>query len=231
MKKLILLTMVCAACLLLAYPALAVDVTYDLAASVDDTSTYYLGGAAQTNDPTGANVTFGRDVAGSNLQLWSYYRFALDIPKGSTIVSARLHFLANISWTAVFNTSIRGLAKDNMWEVDGFTVAHYADTDALLAVGTIGSPVTWSNVAGWTSGNWYYSVDIASILRDQINATDYDPSHAEDQYVAYEIDDGDGAFNGNNYRRRANSYDAAPATAAELVVTYNLPEDGVLIRR
>ena len=230
MRKFLIGVLLAIMCLMV--PAQSLADTYELATSADDLMSAYVDGVPSATNPATTNLTFGRMQIGSDYQFWTYYRYALPISRASKITSAKLHFLANQDGAGVFNTSIRGLAKDNKWEVGGFTAANYTDASDTLAIGTIGAPVTWSNVAAWTDTNWYYSPELATILQTQIDSADYDPSHGEDKYVGFAIDDGDGAFGATQYARRTDSWDTTPGDAVELVVTYTLPiRQLIMIRR
>ncbi len=203
------------------YP-LILDPTFDLANSVDDTRRIqrYTPTTYDLNQPTYDMATFGRSQ--NAYQFWSFARWATtSIPRASKILTSNISFKAYNSKSDTFNTTIWALQKDNKWETsNGFNTTSYVDGAALDAAPKYSTSVTWSSVAAWTTGNWYDSPDISTILQLSVDDVEYDPLGSEDKYVAFRIDQGDGVTGGTAVRN-PDSYDYDPASAAELDVTFD----------
>jgi len=207
------------------YP-LVLDPTYVIAASVDDTT-----GNTVNNDGnlyTLGRVQFGR-FATPNIDKQAYLRFVSDIPKDSTITSAKLRFYAYASDAGeITNVSIHWLAQSGSpaWKgADGFHTDNYADGSALDAISVGAGSVGWSSVEAWTADNWYESPSLTSIVQSQVNDGDYDPNDAEDKYLGFKITHGDGGYASNKIRE-FDSYDQTGGSVAELVVEYDPPAAG-----
>jgi len=229
-----------AALMILFFAASIADAdTFTLAASVDDTRGVQriTGGSTQDNDPTLTYLVFGRwDVLESHYAYWTYVRFALDIPKGSTIDSSFIRFTCfDGAYQHTFNTTIEGgtTSGSPAWKhvVNGLGLTSYADNDALLAIARFGS-VAWSP-AGVATNATYDTPSLNSLLQTMVDSPDYDPTSATDKYVLFIVDDGSGNYDDDDMRS-VHSWDGDPSKDAQLIVTYTPPSGGaqiIIIRR
>ena len=215
MKKTILAFLI----LFLAVSAWAVTFEMD---HNDDDSWGVTYDASSQNIPDVAYESFGRyDVTAVDYYSHAFTRYASDIPRGSIVISAKLHFLSAGIRAGAFSTTILELTKDNKWETsNGFNLTSYPTGNDIIGIAT-GITVARNNVEAWTTDTWYYSPEIKTILQAQINDATYNPGHAEDKYVGYRIDDGDGApITDDTKRRLFYSHNSSQPEASELVVTY-----------
>ena len=198
-------------------------VTYNLAASVDDTFAEIE--AADQNLVTLDYVRFGDlDFSGAYYEDEAYLRFASDIPVGSTVTSAKLQFYATFSNAATVNRLIRALAQAGTpaWRgAGGFNTTNYANGTALNGITLITGYTTWYSVAAWTANNWYDSPDITARVQAQIDDANYDPSDSVKKYVGYRLQQSGWAPCAICARIFA-SYDSG-ANSARLVVEYTPP--------
>ena len=167
--------------------------TYSLAASQDDTRA--ISNAADLNQFTLVVVKFGRyEQLGGNYDVATFLRYALDIPRGAKIISAKLVFTAQADRTGAFNTYIARLdpAGANAWEgVNGFHTDNYADATALLAISQDATQISYTP-ASWSAEGEYDSADITTLLQEQVDDSAYDPDSTN--YIGLYIDDGDGDY-------------------------------------
>ena len=219
MKKLITLTLLL---LMLSLSVSALAVTYQLGNAVDDT---WGEATSNVNLHTSTYLSFGAYSSGTDYFSDAYYRFALNIERGSTIDSAVLRFYCQGTRSGTFHTTIFGVQKDNKWETsDGFNATSYANCTALDATTKYGTSVEWLSVPAWTVNNWYSSPEIKTVLQAQIDDVSYDPDHAEDKYVAFAIRRGSVLNPSDDTTRRTSySYDGNGVNSVELVVTYTPP--------
>lgn len=156
----------------------------------DPTQTWQVG--ASTNDASGRgaypNATvifldFFDDYIGntSGTSCWRADRFLnVGIPKGSTIVSAKITFYSNVALSGIVcNLRIYGEASDNASTFS--TVANYNARVRTTAY------VNWSAIPAWGAGVWYDSPNISTIIQEIINRSGWVSGNA---LVIYTDDNG-----------------------------------------
>lgn len=183
--------------LLLSSPALADSAVYHVANfPVEDT--YGSWGASSTN---GYNVVYGWQYfgyAGSTKCYYNaYWRWAIDIPKGSTITSAYVRIRADYTNSGSLNAAFSALAPDNRWNSsNGFAVTNYAAGTDLNNIPRQGVAVPWNNLPTWTMGTRYLSPDISGLVQARIENADYDPLDERGKYFGLALE----YVSGSGYR-------------------------------
>jgi hypothetical protein len=101
----------------------------------------------------------------STVNLGNYERFyGTGIPGGATINSAKMYYwpFSNLSGTTV---------RTNLQVENSTSTANFASTTcALIAARSYSSVVAWDSIPAWTTGNYYYSNDIKSILQPLVGS-------------------------------------------------------------
>mgnify|MGYP005840811783 FL=1 len=153
----------CLGCLVLLLSLLASPLVPRVAAAT--TVTVSVAASADDADATTARVNYARTYV--NLPSWSrgFWRFPLNIPKGSTIESAHLRFRTDSQWT--------GTHVANLRLIDDANCANFVSNPY--------SRTTWGEVA-WTtpnvSGNtWVDSTDIAPLVQHFVDMAAYAPGN------------------------------------------------------
>ena len=205
---------------LISGPALA-D-TFSIAADIDDASAAI--GSTDVNVYTGYTYTqFGRYSLGTPTGLWSYNRWALDLPRASKVTVSHVTYKANASYAPVFNTTIDGLsqASSPAWRETGasggFHTDNYANGSALNAIGRTSASVTWTGVAAQTEGSSYDTPSMNAVMQEMLDSPYYNPLDSEGAYIGIVIDDGSGTYTWPPYMRQEDSFTGT--TPAELDVT------------
>lgn len=183
-------------------------VTRRIAAGADDASR----GATQFF-PTVGDLDVGKPFGSADGYRSSFLRFtSINIPKNAIITSAKLTFTARdtLSGTAV-NSTVKGEAADNP-----SAITSNANWDARTK--TFAS-VAWNNIPAWTSGSQYDSPDISSIIQEIVNRSGWASGNA---LLLFWEDNGSTGGAG----RTTQSYEANPAQAALLTITYLPPSSG-----
>jgi len=229
MKRIIIcLILLCCA----AAPAWADSDTFYLANSVDDTfgDAYY-----GTNLYTQTYANFGYYTAPTSHQR-AFLRFNIDIPKGSTITSAKLSLYAYSSLAGTLDGYVFSLtqAGSPAWRTaGGFHTDNYANYAALDAIGWVGVTV-WDPVPSWTANNWYDTPDISARLQEQIDSADYTPGDSVKGYVGYKLTRRSTSACSTCYRQ-FDTYDQGGGNPATLYVEWTPPGEGapqvIIIRR
>lgn len=184
-----------------------VDPAFAITASADDVVIL----SPSTFSASSTGVTAGVSAAGAIYQ--SAMRFSLPIPRGSTILTAKVTFLAAFTRSGTTcNTDLFFEAADN-----AAVIANYNDFTGR----SLGSAVAWDGIGTWTAGDasTYDSPDIASILQ---TVTDR-PGWAISNYVNLFWKDGGSSTNA--YRQGA-SWDNTSYTEPILTVTWTSPARG-----
>ena len=207
--------------------------TFYLANSVDDTfgDSYY-----GTNNYTQTYANFGYYTAPTSFQD-AYFRFNINIPKGSTITSAKLSLYGYSSLSGSLDAYVRSLTQSGSpaWRNgNGFSTANYANNAALDAIGWIWITV-WDPVPAWTANNWYDTPDISDRVQEQIDDANYTPGDSVAGYVGYKIDRRSTSACSTCYRQ-CDTYDqGGGGYPAKLYVEWTLPPESVpkpiIIRR
>ena len=126
----------------------------------------------------------------------------ISIPKGATITSAKLEFVAVTSQSSTASLTIRGDKEANAPE---FT----SSNSRISARPRTTAVANWSPSA-WTSGNAYSTADFRTVVQELVNQSSWASGNA----MAFVIT-GSG-------QRKAQSYDGNSSKAAKLTVTYDL---------
>ncbi len=113
----------------------------------------------------------------------AYWRWALDIPKGSTISRAYVRIHSAYNNSGPLNAAFKALVPDDKWETAaGFSTASYPNGTALESIPRQGTPVEWNNIVNWVNGTWYEGPDITDLVQARVDNVDYDPQDIEDRY-------------------------------------------------
>lgn len=208
----------------LGYPVV-IDPTFSVLAGNDDT----YGVKGGIHDLNGAGFTsayMGREYDFSTtLNLHSFTKWALNIPRASKITSSNISWFAFLGRTGTFNTYIARLVQTGSpdWkDSTAFNAANYADCSALLAISQDGTQVNWSP-ASWVNNTWNDSPDIAELIQEAVDSFAYDPLSALDKYVGLYVDDGDGGYHSGTTEdmRAYNTVEHTGSDESELDVTYD----------
>ena len=127
------------------------------------------------------------------------------IPKGATITSAYLTFVASDSDSDAANMTISADESDS--------APTYTTAANNITVGrTQTASVAWAGVPSWTSGSRYYSPDISSVVKAVVDRTNWQSGNA----MAFTITTSTGG-------RDAHAYDESSYSgrAPKLVVKYD----------
>lgn len=203
------------------------DPTFELGHSNDDASSWINSGS-DINYVTQTTSAFGKAVVvGYDTSRQAYFRWALDIPAGSTINSAVIKMKASVDRTGEFTAEIYRLSQSSSpaWQdSNGFNTTNYSDGTALDAISTSGSSVSYAPPS-WTTDTWYESSDITTLVQAAIDDATYDPDDAETKYIGLKIHFGDAVYADTDLRA-FYQYDNAAADAAELIIDYTGPATG-----
>ena len=133
---------------------------------VTDNITCLSGGFTEELVATGAianvnpsDVELGEDNAGEQV---CGVHFILSVPRGATIHSASISFRADESHSVPCSLAID--VEDTLWAPE-LTTNDYDISSRTLT----GSPVSWANVEAWTTGNWYSTPDLASLVQHLVD--------------------------------------------------------------
>ena len=126
----------------------------------------------------------------------------INIPKGATITSAKLEFVAVTDTSRSTSLTVRGDKEANAPE---FT-SSYPQISARPKTTAV---TNWVPGA-WTSGNTYSTVDFRSVVQELVNQSSWASGNAMAFIIA-----GSG-------QRKAQSYDGNSTKAAKLIVTYDV---------
>jgi hypothetical protein len=173
-------------------------VEYQIGASSDD---------AEENISTGAcNITrtthnFGSYAATVYIGL----RFlAVTIPVGATIDTAYLILKAADNDSGPFDS--------DFWGEDGSTPGTFTTDNSNISGRTpTTATVAWDSPASWTSGTWYNSPEIKTIVQELVDSYDYSSGLA--MAIINKYDSGSG-------ERLAASYDSSASDAPKLHIEY-----------
>lgn len=126
--------------------------------------TYSQEVSSSGNDADQDNFTGFMNTGGSNMNLVSSrtagIRFtSVSVPKGATINSAYLTFIAEANNSGSASFTIKGEATD---DASSFSIVNWNITGR----GTTSASVAWSGVPDWTAGSSYQSPNIASIISE-----------------------------------------------------------------
>lgn len=208
----------------LGYPVV-VDPTFSILAGNDDTYGV-IGGIFDANGAGFTSAYMGREFDfGVNLNLHSFAKWALNLPRASKITSSNISWYAFLGRTGSFNTYIARFTQTGSpdWkDSDAFNVANYADCSALLAISQDGTQVNWSP-ASWTDNTWNDSPDIAELIQEAVDSLAYDPLSVLDKYIGLYVDDGDGDYlSGSGEDMRAfDTFEHSGSNEPELDVTFD----------
>ncbi len=178
--------------------------------SVDATLTQFFPVAAAEDDvnelPDGT-ISFGSTTTRERLEFGTFpacgIRFSsVDIPQGATIENAYIEFYAGAGNSTGSNFEIYA---ENTHHSASFS----GEPAELTKKSTIG-PVIWSNVENWTSGTWYTSPSVTTLIQEIINKADWQNGNALTLLIK-----GSG-------RRQARSGDWGAAYAPRLVIEYSI---------
>jgi len=128
----------------------------------------------------------------------------LAIPKGATIQSATLQFDAMGSDSSSLDLTIYGEASDN-------STTFTATNNGVDGRTRTSQSVSWSSVPSWSSGTWYSSPDVSTIVQALVNRSNWVPGNAMGFIIT-------GSSNLNI--RRAYSYDGSAGNAPKLTVSF-----------
>ncbi|HOI53737.1 MAG TPA: dockerin type I domain-containing protein [Phycisphaerae bacterium] len=174
----------------------AATAEYQVAASVDDTSTYSL-----SSSVTGDNAFFPYDRDAPNNRP-AFFRWALDIPEGATVTSAYLKVSSYATLTPASTVRLQLVDLDSCPALNSPNPYGYAVTAGY---------VDWVLPADWTIDTWYTSPDIKTIVQEFVNRDGYAPGN----YLGLRSDRAGGGY------RRIRQWDYGDHTwGAKLVVTY-----------
>ncbi len=175
-------------------------VSYQVAASVDDTHCY-----STTNYYTNADLFFGE----WNAIIKAFMRFALTIPKNSTILTAILQVKSYSNYASMdFDVIIKAEDADS---ADDYDVNPFARS-------MIATTVTWS-LTDWVAATWYNSPDISTIVQAIVNRAGW----VSGNYIGTCFDN-NLAYGAKKYRRGHQwDYPLHPEYACILIVTYTPP--------
>lgn len=161
-------------------------------------------GASYYNDST--VLELGEKSAGVS-QLTGLRFDTVGVPRGATITSAKITFLAVTDQATATSLAVRGEETVNAPE---YTAAN----PKISARPKTSAVVNWSPGA-WTNGASYSTVELKAVMQELVNQSGWTTSSA----AAFTLT-GTGL-------RKAAAYDGGSANPATLSVTYDLPPAGV----
>ncbi|RJP26743.1 MAG: hypothetical protein C4520_00430 [Candidatus Abyssobacteria bacterium SURF_5] len=124
---------------------------------------------------------FGRS---SSVYFSAYWRWAIDIPRGSTITNAFVQLRADYTNSGLLSADFQGLVPDDRWtNGNGFSTANYPLGSSLNDILRQGTPVLWENIPDWIAGSWYSSPDISNLVQARVDSADYDPQDVRKNYL------------------------------------------------
>jgi hypothetical protein len=151
----------------------------------------------------------------------AYWRWALGIPKGSTVLKALVRIRSDYNNVGELNAAFRALVPDGRWErAEGFGRTNYPTGLALDNIPCQGSAVSWNGIADWTNGAWYEGPDIKDLVQARIDNADYDPQDVQNRYFGLTLHH----LSGSGYRTGTQEPDDDSLTA-ELYVKWALPAE------
>ena len=113
----------------------------------------------------------------------SYWRWAIDIPQGSTITEAYVTLFSISERAGSLDAAFEALAPDGKWDGElGFSEINYPTGGTLKKIPGIGFPVQWANVPAWEQYYIYDSPDISNLVQARIDLDDYDAPAGAGEY-------------------------------------------------
>lgn len=152
-------------------------------------------------------------------QLSAVRYFDLDIPRGATILSARLEFTSPTSgYTGDATIEISGQAADNPIR---FTAAQ-DDLKNRYNNERTTNAVTWSipNAQAWNYGSVHSSPDLTDVVQEIVNRGDWDDNDAMVFFLKGTA--GPGQRSGTLFRNSSSSTQGANGTNTKLYIQYNV---------
>lgn len=136
------------------------------------------------------------------------------IPRGATITSAKLTFVADATQSTATNITISADDHDD--------APTFSSVNNDITGRTQTASVAWNSVASWTNGNRYESPDISAVLQPVVNRNGWCSGNA----MAFRLTTTSGG-------RTARAYDRYVSSGFEnynpkLVVTYTPPPTGTV---
>ena len=170
---------------------------YQVVNSLDDVTQ-----VNSTLDEFGANLWVG--TGGSATASYTGLRFRLDIPRGSTITSARLEVnAAQTQWVAIaIETGIEAAPSAVPFSRQALPSAR------VLAPGR----VLYSSNVEWVQQSWYSLGEMAPLLQQAVDHADWTPTSS----AAFVVRGTSGTWG----RKFVRSLDGDPPRAPRLVITY-----------
>ncbi|UCD56950.1 MAG: putative metal-binding motif-containing protein [Candidatus Hydrogenedentota bacterium] len=138
-------------------------------------------------DANGFDNAFGWHYFGYSIYTRSYYdaywRWALDIPQGSTVTGAYVRIRADYTNSGTLDAAFRALVPDGKWETDAaFSTVNYPNGTALNGIPVQGPEIAWNDIPVWMEGIWYDGPDISSLVQTRVDNPDYDPNDSQGKY-------------------------------------------------
>ncbi len=163
--------------LLMTAPAYADSATFHIADAVEE-DTGGVTGSFNMNKP---GDEFGWTFFGYYPPHASYYsaywRWSLEVPRGSVINKAYIIIYSISDFVDPFDAEFAALEPDGKWEQpSGFSIVNYPNGNALRNIPHLGSPILWEQVPEWGMGLWYSGPDISDLVQTRIDSGAYDPA-------------------------------------------------------
>ncbi|RJP67399.1 MAG: hypothetical protein C4532_14630 [Candidatus Abyssobacteria bacterium SURF_17] len=153
-------------------------------ANANEEDTYSATGRYNINGFDNGN---GWQFAGYSAYTASYYnaywRWVLTIPKGATVVEARMRIRADYTNGGPLNAAFMALMTDDKWETSrGFNTINYPSGTSLNAIPRQGVPIQWNGISDWFADAYYEGPDMAELVQARIDNADYDPQDVENRH-------------------------------------------------
>ncbi|RJP26744.1 MAG: hypothetical protein C4520_00435 [Candidatus Abyssobacteria bacterium SURF_5] len=140
----------------------------------------------------------------------AYWRWPINIPKGSTITAAHVQLRADYTNFGELAAEFSALLPDNRWDNEnGFAATNYQRGTDLNSILRQGTPVLWQKVPDWTYGARYDSPDLSNLVQARIDNEDYDPLDERGRYFGLALS----YVSGSHFRTATQQPDDATFTA------------------
>lgn len=183
------------------------DFSIQIQAGADDGYSLYDGGSFNNS----ASFVYMGKGSTALILYYAFFRFqGVNIPKGATINSAKIRFIAQATDSGtVVNLDIYGEDQD-----DATAIANGAD---LISRTMTSAKIDWNNVSGWTAEGTYDSPSIISIINEIINRDGWESGNSLTIHIRNDGSD-------TSRYRRPYTYNGSTSKCAELIVNYSALE-------
>jgi len=142
------------------------DASFQIAADIDDVEEIESNGDVVTDS---SDLEFVLD--GGVQQLVGLRFTSVTIPQGATITDAYIKFQADESQSVQTDLTFQTQASDDAPAFDG------SNSD-VSGRSMNGSSVDWNSVPAWTTGNYYDTPDLSTIIQDVVDRAGWSSGNA-----------------------------------------------------